>query len=546
MAELARRELARRNYYSYLLYAHEGTFKRTRMGAFLAGEVQKFIQEETGHAYDILVVNCPPQHGKSMTITESLPSWYLGKYPDKNIIVASYDSDFAERFSKKNRAKIRAFGRRLFGIDIGAVDRASEFELSNGRGRFIARGIMSGITGNPANLIIVDDPVKNRLEADSPTYRQRLWDEWQASVKTRLAAGAKVIIIMTPWREDVFDREVLRTEKNVRHIRLPVEAEEDDPLGRQPGEPLCPEIGKDAAWLAEFKESYIHDPLGGALSWAAMYQCSPRVLEGNLIRREWWRFYTPRDRAAEFLSDGAGAAGPAANAGYADETKRRTKGKDADGNTSDGAEEAADGRTESNVRAESVSRPGRYCPEPAEFDRTVISVDATFKSSDNSDYVAIQVWSRAGLRYYLRYSVNAHLDFPSTCDTIRNIAALFPEAKPVIIEEAANGAAIIATLRTELYVQPVTPKGGKVSRVNAVSFAIQNGYVFVPDPAAEPWVNDYLEQFSTFPNAKHDDMVDSTSQALTYLISGMNGSGEEVRERIDEPTAEEKLFDVYG
>ena len=186
MQELAKRELARRLYREYLAYAHDGTWKRTRMSSFLADEVQRFIEADTGHAYDILVVNCPPQHGKSMTITESLPSWYLGKSPLNNIIVASYDSDFAERFSKKNRSKIKAVGKRLFGIDIGAIDRASEFELSNGKGRFIARGIMSGITGNPANLVIIDDPVKNQLEADSPTYRQRLRDEWQASIKSRL------------------------------------------------------------------------------------------------------------------------------------------------------------------------------------------------------------------------------------------------------------------------------------------------------------------------------------------------------------------------
>ena len=478
--ELARRELARRSYLSYLVYVHQGAFKRTRMSEFLSSRVQEFIESKTGHAYDILVVNCPPQHGKSLTITESLPSWYLGKYPENNVIVASYDSDFAERFSKKNRAKIKAFGNSLFGISVGGIDRVSEFELSNGRGRFIARGIMSGITGNPANLIIIDDPVKNRQEADSPTYRQRLWEEWQASVKTRLAAGAKVIIIMTPWREDVFDREVLRTEKNVTHLRLPVEAEENDPLGRAPGEPLCPEIGKDAAWLAEFKEGYIHDPLGGALSWAAMYQCSPRVLEGGLVRRSWWKFYNP---------------------------------------TSD-------------------SLP--------EFDRTVISVDATFKDAENSDYVAIQVWSRAGLRYYLRYSVNQHLDFPSTCETIRKISRIFPEAKPVIIEEAANGAAIIATLRTELFVQPVTPKGGKVSRLNAVAFAIQNGYVFIPDPSSFPWVEDYLDQFTAFPNAKHDDMVDSTTQALTYLLDNGSFKAEEIRDTVTEPTAEEKIFDIYS
>lgn len=129
--------------------------------------MQTFIEEETGHAYDILVIETPPQHGKSMTITESLPSWYLGKYPTRQVILASYNDDFAERFCRKNRDKIKAYGEMLFGIHL-AVARAEELELSNHAGRLISRGIRAGITGNPANLVIIDDPIKNREEADSP------------------------------------------------------------------------------------------------------------------------------------------------------------------------------------------------------------------------------------------------------------------------------------------------------------------------------------------------------------------------------------------
>ena len=162
LAELARRELARRYYSEYLAYAYGASWIRTRLSSYLAQRIQNFIETDTGHAYDILIIECPPQHGKSMTVSESLPSWYLGKHPERNIILASYDSDFAERFCRKNKEKIKNVGRHLFGIEIGAIDRAGEFELSNGKGRMISRGIMSGITGNPANLIIIDDPVKNQ------------------------------------------------------------------------------------------------------------------------------------------------------------------------------------------------------------------------------------------------------------------------------------------------------------------------------------------------------------------------------------------------
>ncbi len=462
LAELARRELARRYYSEYLAYAYGDSWIRTRLSSFLARKIQSFIESDTGRVYDILIIECPPQHGKSMTVSESLPSWYLGRHPTENIILASYDSDFAERFCRKNKEKIKSCGRNLFGIEIGAIDRAGEFELGNGKGRMISRGIMSGITGNPANLIIIDDPVKNQQEADSPAYRNRVWSEWQASLKSRLAAKGKVVVIMTPWTDDDLAARIIRSEKNVQLIRLPVEAEENDPLGREPGESLCPELGKDNQWLNDFKASYISDPQGGQRAWTALYQCSPRQEEGNLVRRDWWKFYDPEEQIS--------------------------------------------------------------------FGTEIISVDASFKGDDSSDYVSIQVWGKKGQDYYLRYCLNKRLNFPDTVEAIKTIYRLFPRARTVLIEEAANGPAIIQTLQREMFIIPVTPLGGKISRVNAISPAIESGHVFLPDPGKAPWVSDYVDQWTAFPNSKYDDMVDATSQALARMIYSSGEVWEEKEE----------------
>ena len=223
-------------------------------------------------------------------------------------------------------------------------------------------------------------------------------------------------------------------------IRLPVEAQEGDPLGRAPGEPLCPELGKDARWLADFKQSYINDPSqgGGPRAWAALYMCSPRIEGGNIVHRDWWRLYDP------------------------EETKL--------------------------------------------FGTEVISVDAAFKDADDNDYVSIQVWGKLRNDYYLRYCLNQHLDFPSTVAAIRTVKQLYPRATTVLIEDKANGSAIIQTLQREMYCIPVQPIGGKVARVNAISAAIESGHVYVPDPAKAPWVNDFIDQFTAFPNGAHDDM----------------------------------------
>ena len=188
---LAQRELARRKYSEYLAYTNGKNWKRTRFSEYLANMVQEFIEADTGNAYDILIIESPPQHGKSMSVTEALPSWYLGKYPDGRVIEVSYNSDTAEKFGRRNKAKNEQFGKVIFGTEPGTITRNSEFNLGGGHvGQMLSRGILSGITGNPANLMLIDDPIKTREEADSETHRNKVWDEWLTSIKTRLAAKA--------------------------------------------------------------------------------------------------------------------------------------------------------------------------------------------------------------------------------------------------------------------------------------------------------------------------------------------------------------------
>ncbi len=415
----------------------------------LARTVQDFIEADTGHAYDVLLIEAPPQHGKSLAITEALPSWCLGRHPDWRVILASYSDETAERFARRNREKLARFGRTLFGVELGDVRRTSEFELAApDRGRFISRGLLSGITGHPAELLVIDDPVKNRQEADSAARRALVWEEWQNTLKSRLAAGAKVIVVMTPWHEDDLAGRLLRGEPNVQLLRLPVEAEWGDPLGRAPGEPLCPELGKGKRWLAQFKKSYLSDPAGGARAWSALYQCSPRTEEGRIVRRGWWRWYDPA--------------------------------------------------------------------EIGDFATEIISVDAAFKGSENNDFVAIEVWAKRGGDYFCRACVNRHMDFPETLEAIRATRRRFPRAGAVLIEDKANGSAIISVLQKEMFCVPVTPRGGKTARVHAVSPAIESGHVFLP--AGADWCAALVDQFCAFPHGRHDDMVDSATQALGYLI----------------------------
>jgi predicted phage terminase large subunit-like protein len=289
LLEAEQRDRCKTKYSKYVEYVHDGRWTPGKAPVYVADRVQEFIETETGNAYDILILQEPPQHSKSMTVTETLPSWYLGKYPKNRVIIASYNDETGERFTRRNKEKIKQYGKALFDIEIGAIDRATEFELTNNVGRMISRGIMGGITSNPANLIIIDDPIKNRQEADSETYRNRVWEEWQNTIKTRLAANAKIIVIMTRWHEDDLAGRIIQNESNVTLINLPCEAEENDPLGRPVGDSLFPEIGKDNKWLKEFKSGY--QTQEGNRAWLALFQGRPTAVEGNMIKREWWKYY---------------------------------------------------------------------------------------------------------------------------------------------------------------------------------------------------------------------------------------------------------------
>jgi len=438
---------------SYLKYVEivntsvnkDADWKRGKHLVYICNQIDEFITKETGNAYDIMVLSIPPQHGKSLSVTETLPSWYLGKNPDKSVIVLAYGDDLAQRFGRRNKEKIETFGKIFFDISLSKSKSANDdFELDGRKGRMITRGIMAGVTGNPAHLLIIDDPVRTREEAYSAVTREKIWQEWMSSAKTRLAGGAKVILIMTRWHEDDLAGQILKTEKNAVHINIPCEAEDNDVLGRKKGEGLFPEIGKGTAWKDQMKASYIAGE--GLDAWNAMYQGRPSVQGGNIFKRDWFKFYD--------------------------------------------------------------DLPTMY--------QTIISVDAAFKDTKTSDFVAIGVWGKSGANVYLLDLINERMDFVRTLEVIRLMKRKYAEANMVLIEDKANGSAIISTLRQEIMgIVPVEPLGSKESRAYAIQPFVMAGNVWLPKNA--PWVEDYLDQMMRFPKSSKDDMVDMTTQALVRL-----------------------------
>ena len=175
----ARIALAKRHYADYVQYVHMGRWKRARHLDLVCEKLESIMEGKTKR----LMIFMPPRHGKSMTVTETFPSFYLGKNPEKRVIEISYSGDLAQQFGKRNRDKVEEFGPALFGHTISQVQATkTNWNLDNGMGGMISVGIGGSITGYGADLLIVDDPIKNRAEAESATYRNKLWDEYQLSV----------------------------------------------------------------------------------------------------------------------------------------------------------------------------------------------------------------------------------------------------------------------------------------------------------------------------------------------------------------------------
>jgi predicted phage terminase large subunit-like protein len=245
---------------------------------------------------DRLMIFAPPRHTKSELCSRRFPAWYLGRHPDRQIICCSYSDDLAVDLGRNVRDIVEGEEyRELFGTAIRPDSRAAERWQTTQGGIYIAAGVGSGITGRGAHVALIDDPVKNREEADSETFRKRVWDWFTDVLYTRLMPGGAIVIVMTRWHEDDLAGRLLEAQKQGGEqwevLNLPALAREGDPLGRQPGEALWPE------WYAVEALERIRTALtitSGPRSWTALYQGEPQAEEGDYFRREWIRWYDER------------------------------------------------------------------------------------------------------------------------------------------------------------------------------------------------------------------------------------------------------------
>lgn len=229
----------------------------------------------------------PPRHGKSEMVTVRYPVWRMEQDPSLRVVVGAYSQTLANRFSRKSRR----IAKERFELD--SERKAVEEWETVGGGTYRAVGVGAGITGQGGHLIIIDDPVKNREEANSETYREKVWQWYTDDLYTRLEPDAAIILIMTRWHEDDLAGRILASDDADQWtvISLPAEAEEGDPLGREVGAALCPER-YDSPALLSIKRVLGH-------SYYALYQQRPTPPEGGMFKRQWFSLVDAAPREAQ-------------------------------------------------------------------------------------------------------------------------------------------------------------------------------------------------------------------------------------------------------
>lgn len=245
----------------------------------------------TGKTEPVLIIEAPVRHGKSEFISKWVSSWYLGRHPDRFVLLASATGRLAEKWGRRARSIVEESGPEMFGVGVSETRRsAGDWETTQGGG-MVTAGVGGDVMGRDGHLLIVDDYLKTSEDALSETIRDKQWDWWQSTFSTRMEPGACAIVMATRWHKDDLIGRLTGESSEVdadslmpaRRLRLPAIAEEDDPLGRQVGEALWPERWPVGLPTEKVDNAWGHPVIGLAMRkrsidpfwWLALYQQRP-------------------------------------------------------------------------------------------------------------------------------------------------------------------------------------------------------------------------------------------------------------------------------
>lgn len=449
-----KREASQKVIFHQFIKKYSPAYKFYRVHAELTKQLQRVIDGDCKR----LIVQIPPRTGKSMLSSKLLPAAYLLAHPDRYVGISSYSAELAEGFSRA----AREFYREAGGLFDPYKQAVNDWGTQGGGGLWAA-GVGGAVTGRSGHLLIIDDPVKNREDADSPRVMEKLWDWYTSTLYTRLEPQVgSIVVIQTRWSESDLVGRLIESEMNVSEkgrenwTILDLPAISEDPGSRpvlpahceivedwreEPGLALCPQRYA----IEEYER--IREAIG-TRDFAALYQQRPAPIGGNMFDPSWWQFYEHDTVLPEFI-------------------------------------------------------------------RVMLSVDCTFSDNKGSDYVVGSVIGQAGNRFYVLDLVRERMDIIGTINMIQrmyNKHAL----SGTIIELAASGYAAYQMLQKRVPgLIGFKPEKSKLARASGIIPIVEAGNVFLPVSA--PWLDVFTNEFSLFPSSKNDDMVDSLTMAINYM-----------------------------
>lgn len=430
---------------------------------------QKIVDVATGRC-PRLIVTMPPRHGKSELISRFAPAWFLGNFPNKKVILASYSDTFAAWWGRRARDVLEEHGEDLFGVRINQESKSgAHWEVDRHEGVMVTAGVGGGITGKGAHFMVIDDPVKNSQDAASETIRDIHGEWWKSTARTRLQKGAGVILVMTRWHEDdLAGRMIADSMKGEGDhwevLNLPAFCEdESDALGREIDDVLWPEMF-DKDWMEQTKKAL------GTYWFSALYQQRPAPASGLLFKRENFRYYRKMDACNE----------------------------------------------QGDNIIEIYKDNGPTIFDPA-YGTKFCTVDVAASSKQDADYTVVSTWIVTVDRDLILWDrERVQFEGPDLAPFIRRI---YFEQRPSLIgiERLGHGLQIIQELvREGLPIIRLEPDTDKVSRALPACARYEEHRIY--HPQGPQWVGEEWEhELLVFPNGKNDDQVDTVAYAALQL-----------------------------
>lgn len=404
----------------------------------------------------------PPRHGKSTTCSAWLPYWFLNLWPHKSVMLASYGATFAERWGRRVRRLSSVHsGACLF--DIASDSRsAGEWETTEGGGMKCV-GVGGDATGRGADLLVCDDLVKNSEEARSQVMRDKTWEFWQETLRTRMEPGASCVCVMTRWHEDDFGGRLLASDDRDfplwEHIDFPAIALSEDVLGRREGDALWPERYPVESLLA------LRDSAAGIGSRAfeSLYQQRPTPAEGFVFRMDDLRYWSRSPEGGVCLHGSAG---------------------------------------------DEVVQP----PAMSRFQ----IVDTAMKDGKENDWTVVGTFGVTRKRQLVVLDIDRRrVQVPDQLPMVREARRKWSPSW-IGVEDKGSGTGIIQEARRQgLMLRPLKADRDKVTRAAPAAALCEQGGVFLHRDAH--WLGAFVSELMSFPNGKNDDQVDVLAHAVVSL-----------------------------